>query len=170
MPPNPDSELILRIVPLVILAMCVLLLSSFVSAPQPASAQPNPTTAWNQLINAFRITQQADSLGPSRVEMANFTNELNTALAYYEMANVLANQGNMIGAEAFSNMSYQLSSNVAAQATNLRGNIESQITVKQVIAYSVAVGASFVSALLLVESHRIRTILRKFRTRQQNTR
>ena len=151
-----------------LLLLCSLLLSSFGPSPRQAFGQSNLTTAWNGIVEAFQSIRQADSLGAPQAAIVSLTSELNLALTYYENASRLAAMNDYKDEESYAAMSIQISSDVTSIAVALRNDLQGQILMRQVTAYSIAVVIAAASALLAVESHTIRHFFRKrklFRTR-----
>jgi hypothetical protein len=120
------------------------------------SGQPAQTSdAQNQLVRAFVLVQQADMAGASPEQISQLANNLNLALRYQENS---------------SQLSANLSTTTAAEALSLRNAAQEQVSIRQAVAYSTAVGAGFAFALLITEFHRVGEFARRLwlRSRQHD--
>ena len=117
------------------------------------SGQPAQVYAQNQLVKAFVLVQQADLAGASPGQISQLANNLNLALQYQQNSSEL-------------NKSASLSSAIAAEALGLANTAREQVSFHQGVAYSIAVGAGFASALIVTESHRIAEFARRLRLRR----
>ena len=118
-----------------------------------ASGETAQVDAQNQLVKAFVLVQQADLAGASPGQISQLANNLNLALQYQQNSSEL-------------NKSASLSSAIAAEALGLANTAREQVSFHQGVAYSIAVGAGFASALIVTESHRIAEFARRLRLRR----
>jgi hypothetical protein len=135
------------------------------TTPKAVAAQSSsPPEAWNKLVQAYSILQDAEARGVLQADMIQFSSELNTALRYYENASRLLSEKNSTGAEDYSRISINISSSVSSKAVNLENNAQSQLLLKKEFAYAVAFGLAPVSAYLIVEFQGIRRFWRRRKT------
>jgi hypothetical protein len=107
------------------------------------------------------MVQSADSHGASHDSIVTLSAELNTALAYYQNATILAAQNNTAAASNYSTLSINVSGNVTMEAGTLDQTARNQLIVRNEIAYGTAFTAAVVSAAAVVEADRIRRLLRR---------
>jgi len=117
------------------------------------SGQPAQVYAKSQLVKAFVLVQLADLAGASPGQISQLANNLNLALQYQQNSSEL-------------NKSASLSSAIAAEALGLANTAREQVSFHQGVAYSMAVGAGFASALIVTGSHRIAEFARRLRLRR----
>ena len=115
----------------------------------------------NNLLLAYQAVQRADSLGASSDKVAALSSQLNTALAYYNDAVEFSSEGNLTEAQRYSALSNNTSSAVLAQALVLQQQAQTDKTSQQVLAYVTAIAGSVLSALFILEYHRIPNFVRK---------
>ena len=146
---------------LFVLLVCLVLLYNLPTTPRIALAQSvNLADSGNQLILAYQAVQKADSLGAPSDQVAALSTQLNDALGYYNTANELYSQGNSTW-EYFSTLSSNKSTIILANAIVLQNNAESNRTNGLVYAYTTAIIGAMLSAILILEYHRIPNFLRK---------
>ncbi len=115
------------------------------------SGEPTQTSdAQNQLAKAFVLVQQADTAGASPDQISQLANNLNLAIRYQENS---------------SQLSANLSTATAAEALIVTNAARDQVSFRQAVAYSTAVGAGFASALLVTEFQRIGEFARRLKLR-----
>ena len=119
------------------------------------SGQPAQVYAQNQLVKAFVLVQQADLAGASPGQISQLANNLNLALQYQQNSSELS-----------ANKSASLSNAIAAEALGQANTAREQASFHQGVAYSIAVGAGFASALIVTGSHRIAEFARRLRLRR----
>ena len=116
------------------------------------------------IVEAFATLQTADSHGAPHESIVTLSNQLNTALAYYNNATIFAAQNNTAAADNYSALSISVSSNVASEARTLDDTALNQQLARQELAYGTAFVLAVVSAALVVEVDRIQRLFRKKRT------
>ncbi len=116
-----------------------------------------------RLLQAFDSVQQADRLGAPSDAIAQLSAELNTALEDYNLASQLFLKGNVTGSEYYARLSNGNSTSILSRALVLQNDAEGQRANEKLIAYLAAIAASIVSALIVLEYHRIPNFLRKRR-------
>jgi hypothetical protein len=137
----------------------------FASLPKTGSSQPNtPATAWSKIVEAFSTLQTADTDGAPHESIVTLSNQLNTALAYYNNATILAAQNNTAAADNYSTRSLNISTSVASEAKTLDDTARSQQLARQELAYGTAFVLAVVSAGLVVEVDRFQRLFRKKKT------
>ncbi len=147
---------------LFVLLACLLLVSTIRTPLTITVAQSDPANgSATGLIHAFEEIQKADILGAPSDQVASLSAQLNTALEYYNRASQLYAEGNLTGSEYFSFLANQTSTSVISQALVLQNSAESSRTNEQLIAYATAVMAAAISALSILEVHRIPNLFRK---------
>ncbi len=100
-------------------------------------------------------------MGAPSDQVASLSAQLNTALEYYNKASQLYTEDNLTGSEYFSFLANQTSTSVISQALVLQNSAEINKTNEQLIAYATAVIAAAISALTILEVHRIPNLFRK---------
>ena len=146
------------------LLVCLLLVSWIQLLPREASSQSSPVSdSWAKLVQALQSVQEADRLGAPSDEAAQLSSELNLALAYYGNASQLFLKGNLTESYVYAQLSIKTSSSVMSKAIALQNEAEGQRTTTQALAYLAALGASLLSAIVVMEYHRIPLLLRKRR-------
>ncbi len=144
------------------LLVCLLLVSTIQVLPREALSQSTPVSdSWAKLVQALKSVQEADRLGAPSNETAELSSELNLALAYYGNARQLSLKGDLTGSEAYAQLSIKTSDSVMSKAVALQNEAEGQRATTQALAYLTALGASLLSALVVMEYHRIPNFLRK---------
>ena len=119
------------------------------------------TDSGNQLILAYQAVQKADSLGAPLDQVADLSTKLNDALGYYNTAIELYSEGNVTGSEHFSILSNNKSTIILANAIVLQQNAENSRTNKLLVTYTTAIIGAMLSAILVLEYHRIPNFFRK---------
>ena len=136
----------------------------FASLPKTGSSQPNTAAdAWSKIVEAFSTLQTADSHGAPHESIVTLSNQLNTALAYYNNATILAAQNNTAAADNYA-LSITISTSVTSEAKTLDDVARNQQLARQELAYGAAFVLAVVSAALVVEIDRIQRLFRKKRT------
>lgn len=79
----------------------------------------------------------------------------------YNLASQLSLEGNATRSEYYARLSMGNSTSIIAKALVLQNNAESQRANEKLLAYLAAIAASIVSALIVLEYHRIPSLLRK---------
>ncbi len=121
--------------------------------------------AQSELIKAFMLVQQADLAGASPGQISQLANNMNLALQYQENSSLLFDK-NVTASNLYANKSAGLSSATAIEAVSIANTARDQATFHNAAAYSIAVAAGLVSALLVTESHRIGEFARRLRLRR----
>ncbi len=114
-----------------------------------------------RLLQAFDSVQQADKLGASSEAIAQLTIELNRALMDYNIASQLSREGDVSGSGYYARLSNGNSTSIVLKALALQNTAESQTANVKLTAYLVAIAASILSSLIVLEYHRIPNLLRK---------
>ncbi len=144
------------------LLVCLLLVFSIQPIPKEISGQTDPVQESRvRLLQAFDSVQQADKLGASSDAIAQLTIELNIALVEYNVASRLSQEGNVSGSEYYARLSNGNSTSIVSKALALQNTAESQIANVKLTAYLVAIVASILSSLIVLEYPRILNLLRK---------
>ena len=147
---------------LFVLLVCLVLVCNVPPTPKIAIVQSvNLTDSGNQLILAYQAVQKADNLGAPTDQVAALSTQLNDALGYYNTAIELNSEGNVTGSEYFSILSNNKSTIILANAIVLQGNAENSRTNELLVAYTTAIIGAMLSAILMLEYHRIPNFLRK---------
>ena len=133
------------------------------TSPVTAGQSINVGASGNELILAYQAVQKADSLGAPSDQVAPLSTQLNAALGYYNTAIELASEGNITQSQLFSSMSNNASNIVLTEALALQGETENRNTNERLVAYTSAIIASMISAVLVLEYHRIPNFFRKRR-------
>jgi hypothetical protein len=146
------------------LLVCLILCLMIQGVPLGESAGPATLTdASNKLIQAYLAVQKADALGAPPQDIAQMSADLNTALVLYGNASRFASEGNQAESALDAGLSLQISSNVTVRALALQSEAEAQATNARVVAYLTAVVLAALSALLIMEYHRVPNFFRKRR-------
>ncbi len=101
-----------------------------------------------KLLDGFRDVQNVDSWGISREDSANLVRDLNVALDLQEQANAS-------GSYSLAALSINQSRSVSTRAISLGNSAQSGSLVRSVGGYGVSLVAAALTALLVVESHRL---------------
>jgi len=147
----------------VLLVCAVFVCSVPKTSPVTAGQSINVDASRNELILAYQAVQKADSLGAPSDQVAPLSTQLNAALGYYNTAIELASEGNITQSQLFSSMSNNASNIVLTKALALQGETENRNTNERLVAYTSAIIASMISAVLVLEYHRIPNFFRKRR-------
>ena len=147
---------------LFVLLVCLVLVCNVPTTPSIVVVQSvSLTDSGNQLILAYQAVQKAGSLGAPSDQVAALSTQLNEALEYYNTAIQLSSDGNVTGSEYFSILSNNKSTIILANAIVLQNNAENGRTSERLAAYTTAIIGAMVSAILILEYHRIPNFLRK---------
>ncbi len=103
--------------------------------------------------------------GASPAQISLLTSNLNLALYYEENATQLFVK-NITASNIYASKSVNLSNVTSVQALSIASTARTQAFFGQVAAYSVAVAAGFLSALLVLEIHRLNDLVHKMKLRR----
>jgi hypothetical protein len=147
------------------LIACLLVSSIFLIAPPyTAIAQSNEVEAAKQdLVQALQAIQTAEQQGASNSDLLPLTVQLNTALQYEEAADVFALQGNANLAQQDAIQSINISTQVSYQAQSIGNTAQTATLYRTTLFYVLAVLLALLSAVLVLETERIRRVLRRRR-------
>jgi hypothetical protein len=149
-----------------LLGVFLLLVFSFSVGAEKASGQSAQVEdAQSKLVQAFVSVQQADLQGASPAQISLLTGNLNLALYYEENATQLFAK-NVTESDIYASKSVNLSTATSVQALSIASAARTQVIFGQVAAYSIAVAAGFLSALLVLEVHRLSDFVRKMKLRR----
>ena len=143
-----------------------LLLSSIflTSPPHAVAAQSSEVeTARQDLVQALKAIQTAEQQGASNSDILPLTAQLNTALQYEEAADTFARQGNASLAQYNAEQSINISAQVSYQAQSLGNTAQTATLYRTTLSYIIAVLLALLSAVLVLETDRIRRLLRRRR-------
>src|SRR5213594_2038640 len=148
-----------------LLGILLLLIFSFSVTSENASGQSSQVDdSRSKLVQAF-VVQQADLQGASPAQISLLANNLNLALHYEENATELFTK-NITASNIEATKSVNLSNATSVQALGVASTARTQALYGQVAAYSTAIAAGFLSALLVLESHRLNDLVRKMKLRR----
>jgi len=149
-----------------LLGILLLLIFSFSVTSENASGQSSQVDdSRSKLVQAFVLVQQADLQGASTAQISLLANNLNLALHYEENATELFTK-NITASNIEATKSVNLSNATSVQALGVASTARTQALYGQVAAYSTAIAAGFLSALLVLESHRLNDLVRKMKLRR----
>src|SRR5713101_2451066 len=149
-----------------LLGFFLLLIFSFSVGTDKASGQSAQVDdAQSKLVQAFVLVQQADLQGASPTQISLLASNLNLALYYEENATQLFGK-NITASNIYASKSVNLSNVTSVQALSIASTARTQAFFGQVAAYSVAVAAGFLSALLVLEIHRLNDLVHKMKLRR----
>ncbi len=149
-----------------LLGILLLLVFSFSVGRDKTSGQAaQGDDASSKLLQAFVLVQQADLQGASPAQISLLTSNLNLALYYEENATQLFVK-NITASNIYASKSVNLSNVTSVQALSIASTARTQAFFGQVAAYSVAVAAGFLSALLVLEIHRLNDLVHKMKLRR----
>src|SRR6267143_341533 len=148
-----------------ILTACLLVSSIFlITPPHTVVAQSSEVaTAKQDLVQALQAIQKAEQQGASNSDLLPLTAQLNTALQYEETADTFARQGNATLAEQYAIQSINISTQVSYQAQSLGNTAQTATLYLITLSYVLAVLLALLSAVLVLETDRIRRLLRRRR-------
>jgi hypothetical protein len=147
------------------LIACLLVSSIFlITPPHTVLAQSSEVaTARQDLVQALQAIQTAEQQGASNSDLTPLTAQLNTALQYEETADMFARQGNATRAQQLAIQSINISTQVAYQAQSLGNTAQTATLYRTTLSYVLAVLLALLSAVLILETERIRRLLRRRR-------
>jgi hypothetical protein len=146
-----------------LLGVFLLLIFSFSIGRENSSGQSAQVDdARSKLVQAFVLVQQADLQGASPTQISLLASNLNLALYYEENATELFAK-NITASDIYATKSVNLSNATSVQALGIASTARTQALFGQVTAYSIAVAAGFLSALLVLEVHRLNDLVRKMK-------
>jgi len=149
-----------------LLGVLLLLIFSFSVGREKTSGQSSQVNdARSKLVQAFVLVQQADLQGASPTQISLLASNLNLALYFEENATQLFAK-NMTASDIAASKSVNLSNSTSVQALGIASTARTQALFGQVAAYSIAVAAGFLSALLVLEFHRVSDLVRKMKLRR----
>jgi hypothetical protein len=148
-----------------ILTACLLVSSIFlITPPHAVVAQSSEVaTARQDLVQALQAVQTAEQQGASNSDLLPLTTQLNTALQYEETADTFARQGNATFAQRYALQSINISTQVSYQAQTLGNTAQTATLYRTTLSYVLAVLLALLSAVLVLETDRIRRLLRRRR-------
>jgi hypothetical protein len=148
-----------------ILTACLLVSSIFlITPPHTVEAQSSEVaTAKQDLVQALQAIQTAEQQGASNSDLLPLTAQLNTALQYEETADTFARQGNATLAQQYAIQSINISTQVSYQAQSLGNTAQTATLYRITLSYVLAVLLALLSAVLVLETDRIRRLLRRRR-------
>jgi hypothetical protein len=148
-----------------ILTACLLVSSIFlITPPHTVVAQSSEVaTAKQDLVQALQAIQTAEQQGASNSDLLPLTAQLNTALQYEETADTFVRQGNATLAQQYAIQSINISTQVSYQAQSLGNTAQTATLYRITLSYVLAVLLALLSAVLVLETDRIRRLLRKRR-------
>ena len=148
-----------------ILTACLLVSSIFlISPPQAVVAQSGEVaTARQDLVQALQAIQTAEQQGASNSDLLPLTTQLNAALQYEETADTFARQGNATLAQQYALQSISISTQVSYQAQTLGNTAQTATLYRTTLSYVLAILFALLSAVLILETDRIRRLLRRRR-------
>jgi hypothetical protein len=148
-----------------ILTACLLVSSIFlITPPHTVVAQSSEVaTAKQDLVQALQAIQTAEQQGASNSDLLPLTAQLNTALQYEETADTFARQGNATLAQQYAIQSINISTQVSYQAQSLGNSAQTATLYRITLSYVLAVLLALLSAVLVLETDRIRRLLRRRR-------
>lgn len=146
-----------------ILTACLLVSSIFlITPPHPVAAQSGEVaTARQDLVQALQAIQTAEQQGASNSDLLPLTTQLNAALQFEETADTFARQGNATLAQQYAIQSINISTQVAYQAQSLGNTAQANTLYRTTLSYVLAVLLALLSAVLILETERIRRGLRR---------
>lgn len=145
-----------------ILTACLLVSSTFLITPPHVVAQSTEvTTARQDLVQALQAIQTAEQQGASNSDLLPLTAQLNTALQYEESADTFARQGNATLALQYALQSINISTQVSYQAQSLGNTAQTATLYRTTLSYVLAALLALLSAVLILETERIRRRLRR---------
>jgi hypothetical protein len=144
---------------------CLLVSSIFlITPPHTVTAQSNEVEAAKQdLVQALQAIQTAEQQGASNSDLLPLTVQLNTALQYEEAADSFARQGNATLAQQDAIQSINISTQVSYQAQTIGNTAQTATLYRTTLFYTLAVLLALLSAVLVLETERIRRLLRRRR-------
>jgi len=149
-----------------LLGVLLLLIFSFSVGREKTSGQSvQVDDARSKLVQAFVLVQQADLQGASPTQISLLASNLNLALYFEENATQLFAK-NMTASDIAASKSVNLSNSTSVQALSIASTTRTQALFRQVAAYSIAVAVGLLSALLVLEFHRVNDLVRKMRLRR----
>ena len=149
-----------------LLGVFLLLIFSFSLGRENASGlSAQVDDARSKLVQAFVLVQQADSQGASPTQISLLASNLNLALYYEENATQLFAK-NLTASNIYASKSVSLSNATSLQALGIASTARMQALFGQVTAYSIAIAAGLLSALLVLEFHRLNDLVRKMKLRR----
>ena len=148
-----------------ILTACLLVSSIFLITPPHAvvGQSSEVATAKQDLVQALQAIQTAEQQGASNSDLLPLTAQLNAALQYMETADTFARQGNATLAQQYAILSINISTQVSYQAQSLGNTAQTATLYRTTLSYILAVLLALLSAVLVLESDRIRRLLRRRR-------
>src|SRR5882762_8786193 len=146
-----------------ILTASLLVSSIFlITPPHTVMAQSSEVaTAKQDLVQALQAIQAAEQQGASNSDLFPLTTQLNTALQYEETADTFARQGNATFAQQYAILSINISTQVSYQAQSLGNTAQTATLYRTTLSYVLAVLLALLSAVLVLETDRIRRLLRR---------
>ena len=125
---------------------------------QNLSGQPDLLSlSRERLVEAFSVIRNAGLQGVSQAEILQLTRDLNRALD-------LQHQANITGSTSNATMSIAFSTQLSSKATALQNEAQLQRVQLEILVYSTAFWVALLSALVVMEAHRIDGWLRERRT------
>jgi hypothetical protein len=133
-----------------------------ITPPHIVVAQSSEVAIARQaLVQALQAIQTAEQQGASNSDLLPLTAQLNTALQYEETADTFARQGNTTIAQRYAIQSINISTQVSFQAQSLGNTAQTATLYRTTLSYVLAVLLALLSAVLILETDRIRRRLRR---------
>jgi hypothetical protein len=112
-------------------------------------------------VQAFQSIQTAEQQGASNSDLLPLTAQLNIALQYEETADMFSRQGNETLSIQYAVQSINISSQVSLKAQNLASSAQATSLYRATLSYIFAVIVALLAAVSILETGRIRLILRR---------
>jgi hypothetical protein len=133
-----------------------------ITPPHIVVAQSSEVAIARQaLVQALQAIQTAEQLGAANSDLLPLTAQLNRALQYEETADTFARQGNTTLAQQYAIQSINISTQVSFQAQSLGNTAQTATLYRTTLSYVLAVLLALLSAVLILETDRIRRRLRR---------
>jgi hypothetical protein len=133
-----------------------------ITPPHIVVAQSSEVAIARQaLVQALQAIQTAEQQGAANSDLLPLTAQLNTALQYEETADTFARQGNTTLAQQYAIQSINISTQVSFQAQSLGNTAQTATLYRTTLSYVLAVLLALLSAVLILETDRIRRRLRR---------
>jgi ABC-type nitrate/sulfonate/bicarbonate transport system permease component len=133
-----------------------------ITPPHIVVAQSSEVAIARQaLVQALQAIQTAEQQGAANSDLLPLTAQLNRALQYEETADTFARQGNTTLAQQYAIQSINISTQVSFQAQSLGNTAQTATLYRTTLSYVLAVLLALLSAVLILETDRIRRRLRR---------
>ena len=121
------------------------------------------TTARDDIVRAFQSIQTAEQQGASHAQLEPLIQQLNLALQLEQNATTLESQNNNATANAYALQSISISNNVSLEAQSVGSQAQSATQTQIIISYLIAITASIILAVVILEGGRLRKTFRNKR-------